>query len=174
MFEVSHTQSTSFFFLFFFSQAVYMGSYCCVCAQSCLTLWDPMDCSPSDSSAHGILQARILEWVAIFSSRGSSQSRDPIHVSCISCIGRWILYHCTTWEVLWHTGSKFPNQGSNLYPLEWKCRVLATGPPGRSCSLVLVSSWLGVSNVDILHMSIDSWHQKLSMLTFLLVIESFC
>ena len=41
-------------------------------AQSCLTLWDPMDCSPPGSSVHGILQARILEWVAMPPSRGSS------------------------------------------------------------------------------------------------------
>ena len=45
-------------------------------AQLCLTLCDPMDCSPPGSSIHGILQARILEWVAISSSRRSSQSRD--------------------------------------------------------------------------------------------------
>ena len=44
-------------------------------AQSCPTLCDPMDCSPSSSSVHGILQARILEWVAISFSRGSSPSR---------------------------------------------------------------------------------------------------
>ena len=43
-------------------------------AQSCPTLWGPMDCSPPGSSVHGILQARILEWVAISFSRGSSQS----------------------------------------------------------------------------------------------------
>ena len=51
----------------------------CVCAkslQSCLTLCNPMDCSPPGSSVHGILQARILEWVAIPSSTGSSQLRD--------------------------------------------------------------------------------------------------
>ena len=45
-------------------------------AQLCLILSDPLDCSPPDSSVHGILQARILEWVAISFSRGSSQSRD--------------------------------------------------------------------------------------------------
>ena len=45
-------------------------------SQSCLTLFDPMDCSPPGSSVHGILQARILEWVAISISRGSSQLRD--------------------------------------------------------------------------------------------------
>ena len=44
-------------------------------------------------SVHGILQARILEWVAISSSRGSYRSRDRTHVSYISCIGRQVLYH---------------------------------------------------------------------------------
>ena len=45
-------------------------------AQLCLTLCDPMDCSPPGSSAHGILQARVLEWVAILFSSGSFQLRD--------------------------------------------------------------------------------------------------
>ena len=44
--------------------------------QSCLTLCNPMDCSPPGSSVHGILQAGILEWVAIPFSRGSSQPQD--------------------------------------------------------------------------------------------------
>ena len=51
-------------------------------AQSCPALCGPVDCSPPDSSVHRILQARILEWVAISFSRGSSQSRDPSWVSC--------------------------------------------------------------------------------------------
>ena len=46
-----------------------------ICAQSCSTLCDPMDCSPPGSCVHGILQARILEWVAISSSRGTSWPR---------------------------------------------------------------------------------------------------
>ena len=46
-------------------------------AQSCPTLDDPMDCSPPGSSVHGILQARIQEWVAFPFSRGSSQPRSP-------------------------------------------------------------------------------------------------
>ena len=67
----------------------------CVClvAQSCPTLCDPVDCSLPGPSEHGILQVRKLEWVAIPSSRGSSQPRDQTHVSCISHIGRWVLYH---------------------------------------------------------------------------------
>ena len=53
-------------------------------AQSCPTLCDPMDHSPPSSSVHGILQARILEWVAVPFFTGSSQPRDQTHVSCIA------------------------------------------------------------------------------------------
>ena len=60
--------------------------------QSCLTLHNPMDCSPSASSVHGFLQARILEWIARLSSKGSSWPMDLIHTSYISCIGRQVLY----------------------------------------------------------------------------------
>ena len=52
-------------------------------AQSCPTLCDSVDCSLPGSSVHGILQARILEWVAISFSRGSSQPRDRTQVSRI-------------------------------------------------------------------------------------------
>ena len=56
---------------------------------------NPMDCSPPGSSVHGILQARILEWIAISSSRGSSQPKDG---TWVFCIGRWILYHWASGE----------------------------------------------------------------------------
>ena len=70
-----------------------MYAYMCVHAQLCPTLCDPMDCSLPRSSVHGIFQAQILEWVAISFSRGSSRPpRDWTCFSCISCIGRWILY----------------------------------------------------------------------------------
>ena len=51
--------------------------------QLCLTLCDPVDCGPPSSSAHGFLQARILGWVAIPSSGGSSQTRDGTHLACL-------------------------------------------------------------------------------------------
>ena len=51
-----------------------------------------MDCSLPGFSVHGIFQARVLEWVAIAFSRGSSQPRDQTHISYISSIGRWVLY----------------------------------------------------------------------------------
>ena len=54
--------------------------------QSCLTLCDPMDCNPPGSSVHEIVQARILEWIVISSSGGSSQPRDQTLISCVSCV----------------------------------------------------------------------------------------
>ena len=68
-----------------------LGSNCCCClaAKSYLTLYNPMDSSLPGSFAHGVSQARILEWVAISSSRGSSWLRAWTRVSCI---GRSIFY----------------------------------------------------------------------------------
>ena len=57
---------------------------CAKSLQSCLTLWDTMDSSPPGSSLHGSLQARILEWIAVASSRGSSRPRDQTGLSCIA------------------------------------------------------------------------------------------
>ena len=58
----------------------------CSVAQSCPILCNPMHCSPPGSSVRGISQARVLEWVAISFSRGSSCPRDRTHVSCVSYI----------------------------------------------------------------------------------------
>ena len=63
-------------------------------AQLCPTLCNPMDFNSLGSSVHRILQARILEWVTISYSRGSSPPRDWTHVSCI---GWWILLHWDSW-----------------------------------------------------------------------------
>ena len=57
--------------------------------QLCPTLCDPMNCSPPGSSVHGILQARILEWVAISFTRGSSWPKDWTQVFCI--VGRFFI-----------------------------------------------------------------------------------
>ena len=66
----------------------------CLCAQSlqsCPTLCNTLDCSPPGSSVHGIFPARTLEWVAMPSSKGSSQPRDRTHDSYVSCIGKQTL-----------------------------------------------------------------------------------
>ena len=94
----------------------------CVCTcihaharnQSCLNPCDRVDCSLPGSSVHGISQARILEWVAISFSRGSSRPRDRTCVSWVPYIPRWILYHCATlaellsdgWKVDWTTSDQ--------------------------------------------------------------------
>ena len=60
--------------------------------------WDPINCSPPDSSVHGVFQARLLEWVTISYSRGSSWPRERNSVFCVSWNGRWILYQSTFWD----------------------------------------------------------------------------
>ena len=92
--------STALTMLVFPISQVYWEDVCaCMCArtcmhayvQSCLTLCDPMGCSPPGSSVHGILQAGIPEWAAISSSRRSSWPRKWTHISCLlHC--RQILY----------------------------------------------------------------------------------
>ena len=71
---------------------------CAKSLQSCLTCCNPVDCSPPGSSVHGISQARALKWVAIPISSGSSWPRGQAYVSCVSWIGREVLYHWATWE----------------------------------------------------------------------------
>ena len=73
--------------------------------QSCPTLYDPMDCSPPGSSVHGILQARILEWIAIPFSRGSSHPRDQTLISCITA----------RFFTIWATGK------SKIWNASWVC-----------------------------------------------------
>ena len=77
--------------------------------QSCLTLWDPMDCSLPGSSVHGILQAGILQWVAIPFSRGSSQPRDRTQVS-------WIAFRFFT---VWASGKPKKTGMGSLSLLQW-------------------------------------------------------
>ena len=61
--------------------------------QSCPPLSNSINCSLPGSSIHGIFQARILEWVVISFSRGSSPPRDQTRISCVSCIANWFFTH---------------------------------------------------------------------------------
>ena len=108
----------------------------CICsvAKSCPTLCDSMDCSSLGSSIHGILQARILEWVTISYSRASSRPRDG---TCVSCIGRRVLYHCTTWKANGDPCLTINPELKWLVPLQVLClyleergKYLSTGPRG--------------------------------------------
>ena len=73
---------------------------CTLSRESCPALCETMDCSPPGPSVYGIFQARILQWVVVSFSRGSSWPRDQTRVSCISYKARWILYHWVTWEAM--------------------------------------------------------------------------
>ena len=90
----------------------------CLVTQLCSTHCNPMGCSRPGSFVHGISQARILEWIAMPSSRGSSQPKDWTCGSCVSCIGRQILYHWAAMEVLKYL-LVFLKMGATLYHHQW-------------------------------------------------------
>ena len=91
----------------------------CYISKSCLTLCSPMDCSLPGSSIHGILQARILEWVAISFSRGSSWSTDWTRVFCIA--GSFFTNWATCWDSPWRLkgGSLAAKSRTHVDPIHW-------------------------------------------------------
>ena len=98
----------------------------CVCALLCLTLCDPTDCSPPGFSIHGIFLARILEWVAISSCRGSSWPRDWTHIELTSALA-----------------SRFFTTESSGNPSSKTLLTLIIGVPDMFVLLLLVSlNWL--------------------------------
>ena len=134
--------------------------------QSCLTLFDPMDCSPPGSSVHGILQVRRLEWVAISFSRGSSQTRDRTCLSDVSCIGRWMLYHGR------HLGSPHPSlQGCKFaYLMHLILRKSSRQNCPRGSKTATETS---VSETRLSHISIDEYgriHQCMKYTNSLIII----
>ena len=125
--------------------------HACSVAQSGPTLWDPMDCKPPASSVHGILQARILGWVAICSSRGSSRPWDGTHISCVSCTaGRFFtavppgkprvpsLSDVYSW-----------NDTANGCLPWWMESSLMTEPRGCICSIFSLLCWVKHSALQI-------------------------
>ena len=107
----SHRWRTFGFCYYFFSLKIcqgllYVVEWFFVCAQSCPTLCHPMDYSPPGPSVHGISQIRILEWVAISSSRGSSQPRDQTCAFRVSCEspGLQVDYlQLSPWKAMWNS-----------------------------------------------------------------------
>ena len=108
--------------------------FMCVCLQLLSHVWiffDHMDCSSPGSSVHGILQARILEWIDISSSRGSSWLRDWTWGSCVSCIGRQILYNLESplsilyiVSTVYMSQSQSPNSSRSRPPFPFGIRIL--------------------------------------------------
>ena len=109
--------------------------------QSCLTLCKPMHCGPPSSSVHGILQARMLEWIAMRSSRGSSQPRNQTQVSHIA--GRFFT--------------------------AWATREVQLLPKSPSPSVLPIFLWGRESQSSFFHFpdettSVQRWASKLSLL----------
>ena len=128
----------------------YFYYYCCSDAQLCLTLCDPVNCSLPGSSVHGILQARILEWVAVPSSRGSSWPRDQTHISCTA--GRFF-----TAEPPKKLKGKF-TLTSNCSPL--LCHVGKSSNPLISFEPVFLSFYNLYEKCSLCYSSINIVHSK--------------
>ena len=111
---------------------------CVKSLQSCLTLCYPTDCSPPGSSVCGIPQARMLEWVAIPFSRGSSWPRDWTCVSYISCIGRQVFFFFFFFLPLVTPGlvRAIPYPETDLYII-FQIQTLELPPPGSFPGLLM-------------------------------------
>ena len=141
--------------------------------QSYLTLCDPVDYSPPGSPVQSILQARILVWVAMPSSRGSSQPWDQTCASRVSCIAGRFFTHWATWEARYARNpgpipgpGRFPGEG-NSYPLQYSLEK-AMAP--HSITLAWKIPWMEepgrLQSVGSLRVGHD-WATSLSLFTFI-------
>ena len=116
----------------------------CSVAQSHLILCNPMDGNPPVSSVHGILQARILEWVATSYSRRSSWPRDWTQVSCVSCTAGRFFSTSTTWK----TQDGAAAAAKSLRSCPTLCNSIDDSPPGFSLPGILqarILEWVAIS-----------------------------
>ena len=141
--------------------------------QLCLALCDPMDCNPPGSCVHGILQAIILERVAISYSRGSSLPRDQTCVSSQFLLWQQILYHCATWEDTLKAASVSSRKRNNIWTHQahYTSGSWTQGFPGF-CLVNRRSSRRHEDFENPLYTSGQQWIMKKSHQTKLL--ESFC
>ena len=120
------------------------------------TRWDLINCRPSNSSFHRILQARILEWVAISSSRGSSSPQDQTHISWIPCFGRQIIYHWVIWGTInlkgphKHVGLHQTTENiHSIWHLQWK--EMTTYGMGENICKQYSWEWFNIWNRQVIH-----------------------
>ena len=139
---------------YFFNHHLFLHMPVCVLStQLCLILCGRKDCSPPGSPVHGIIQARILERVAVSSSR-SSLPRDQTRISCISCTGRQILYHCATWEAFSCT-CVCPAAQSCLTPCNPLNCTQQIFLAGLGMSPLASHIYLGILNSIIVHITLS-------------------
>ena len=131
----------------------------CLIPKSCPTLCNPMDRSLPGSSVHGISQARILEWVANSFSRGSFQPRD---YTCVSCVGRRILYFWATREacIVWDLDINLRYLLRLVRVGAWWSHLLQTtwlaGTSEETLQLTCLSGTIFTSNSHSCHLSFES------------------
>ena len=115
-----------------------------VCVHTHVQLFDPMDCSPPGSSVHAIFQARILEWVAISYSRGSSWPMVGSNLHLLSSyIGRQVLYLFATWKDLIQTDAAAAATSLQSFPTLWD--PIDGSPPGSPIPGILRQEhWSGL------------------------------
>ena len=117
-------------------------------AQSCPTLCDPVDCSPPGSSVHGILQARILEWVAISFSRGSSRPRVKPASSELPALAGGLFTTTITWEALTQLCVCVCVCVLVAQSCPFLCNPMDCSPPGSSIHGILqarILKWVAIS-----------------------------
>ena len=106
-----------------------------------------MDCSLLGSIVCAVSQLRILEWVAISSSRGSASPRNQTWVSQVSCIGKWILYHWATWGAQ-NTAAAAAAAAKSLQSCLTLCNPIGGSPPGSTVPGILQArtlEWVAIS-----------------------------
>ena len=111
--------------------------------QSCPTLCNPTDCSLPGSSVHRILQARILEWVAISSSRGSSRPRDQTHISVSPALAGGFFTTHATWKALSPLLISESSEPAPLSPFSSLLISESSEPGGWSPMLPGMTAFLG-------------------------------
>ena len=154
-------------------------------AQSCPTLCNPMDCSLPGSSIHGILQARVLEWVAISFSRGSSQPRDQTRVSWIP--GRrfnlWATDKCNNMDepqthnsakcdaipCTYSIYTKFRHRQNCAWITE--VRIVVVSGDGVRLGVVWKEEWR--TYLEMLHLNFGWWLPRYSRLLKLIKVSAF-
>ena len=106
-----------------------------------------MDCSLLGSIVCAVSQLRILEWVAISSSRGSASPRNRTWVSQVSCIGKWILYHWATWGAQ-NSAAAAAAAAKSLQSCPTLCNPIGGSPPGSTVPGILQArtlEWVAIS-----------------------------
>ena len=133
--------------------------------QLCATLWDPMDCNPPSSSVYGIVQARILGWVAMPSYRGSPRARDQTgwsYVSYVSCIGRQSLPLAPPEKP---RGIAAAAAAKSLQSCPTLCDPIDGSPPGSpSLGFSRQEHWTGLPFPSPMHES-EKWKWSLSVVS---------